>query len=431
MLIKIIDGYIIKELAKIFFITVGSLTTVLYLDKFLFMAEMIVNRGVSVVEMLRIMLYISPSFLALTVPISVLVASVATFNQFSASNEWTAMKTCHLSFLQTMRPVLIFSVFTYLLAGSIMIYALPWGNLAYKQLIYDIIKNRVNIEIKPNVFNYDLKNLVIFVKGQDGPFRLTDVFIADSTQSKLPRIITANQALILPKLRSLKLQLELKNGTIHELGATQNEYQTINFDMYELNLNLPNTDRLEREAMLGNRELSISQLLQQIKDFKIKGLPTDATKVELSKKFAIPFTCLLFGLLGAPLGIHSSRSGKSGSFAISVLIILLYYMGLIFVQNMGKVGKIEPYSSVWIPNFIVLGVIIYTSYRMQKDLPFQLIGWFIDHTVTTYEIFKNIFTKVLPSSDRKRITPLKYGPNRQAIDESTRKIMREKVQKLK
>jgi len=431
MLIKIIDGYIIKELAKIFFITVGSLTTVLYLDKFLFMAEMIVNRGVSVVEMLRIMLYISPSFLALTVPISVLVASVATFNQFSASNEWTAMKTCHLSFLQTMRPVLIFSVFTYLLAGSIMIYALPWGNLAYKQLIYDIIKNRVNIDIKPNVFNYDFKNLVIFVKGQDGQFRLTDVFIADSTQSKLPRIITANQALILPKLGSLKLQLELKNGTIHELGATQNEYQTINFDMYELNLNLPNTDRLEREAMLGNRELSINQLLQQIKDFKIKGLPTDATKVELSKKFAIPFTCLLFGLLGAPLGIHSSRSGKSGSFAISVLIILLYYMGLIFVQNMGKVGKIEPYSSVWIPNFIVLGVIIYTSYRMQKDLPFQLIGWFIDHTVTTYEIFKNIFTKVLPSSDRKRITPLKYGPNRQALDQSTRKIMRKKIKKLK
>ena len=431
MLIKIIDRYIVKELAKIFFITVGSLTTVLYLDKFLFMAEMIVNRGVSVVEMLRIMLYISPSFLALTIPISVLVASVATFNQFSASNEWTAMKTCHLSFLQTMRPVLIFSVFTYLLAGSIMIYALPWGNLAYKQLIYDIIKNRANIDIKPNVFNYDFKNLVIFVKGQDGQFRLTDVFIADSTQSKLPRIITASQALIFPKLGSLKLQLELKNGTIHELGATQNEYQTINFDMYELNLNLPNTDRLEREAMLGNRELSINQLLQQIKDFKIQGLPTDATKVELSKKFAIPFTCLLFGLLGAPLGIHSSRSGKSGSFAISVLIILLYYIGLIFVQNMGKVGKIEPYSSVWIPNFIVLGVIIYTSYRMQKDLPFQLIGWFIDHTVTTYEIFKNIFTKVLPSSDRKRITPLKYGPNRQALDQNTRKIMREKIKKLK
>ena len=112
MKIKIINKYIFQELAKVFFISAGSLTMVLYLDKFLFMAEMIVSRGVTFLEMCRIMLYISPSFLALTIPISVLVASVVTFNQFSASNEWTAMKACHLSFMQTMRPVMIFSFLT-------------------------------------------------------------------------------------------------------------------------------------------------------------------------------------------------------------------------------------------------------------------------------------------------------------------------------
>ena len=161
MKIKIIDKYIIQELAKVFIISVGALTMVLYLDKFLFMAEMIVNRGVTFLEMCSIMLYISPSFLALTIPMSVLVASVVTFNQFSAHNEWTAMKACHLSFLQTMRPVLIFSIFTYILASIIMIYALPWGNLSYKKVIYDIIKNRASIDIKPNVFNYDFNNLFL------------------------------------------------------------------------------------------------------------------------------------------------------------------------------------------------------------------------------------------------------------------------------
>ena len=125
MPIKIIDRYIIRELTKIFLISVGSLTMVLYLDKFLFIAEMIVNRGVTIIEVLQIMIYISPSFLAITIPISVLFSSVATFNQFSGSNEWVAMKTCHLSFLQIMRPVLLFSMLTYFLAASIMIYALP------------------------------------------------------------------------------------------------------------------------------------------------------------------------------------------------------------------------------------------------------------------------------------------------------------------
>ncbi|NIQ03908.1 MAG: LptF/LptG family permease, partial [Nitrospinaceae bacterium] len=65
----------------------GATTTLLYLDKFLFMAEMIINRGVTLMEMLWIVIFISPAFLAITIPISVLVASVVVFNQFSAYNE--------------------------------------------------------------------------------------------------------------------------------------------------------------------------------------------------------------------------------------------------------------------------------------------------------------------------------------------------------
>ena len=373
---NIINRYIIRELSKIFLITVGALTAVLYLDKFLFIAENIVSRGVSILEVFLIMIYISPAYLVLTIPISVLVASVATFNQFSASNEWVAMKSCHLSFTQIMRPVFVFSIFTYLLAVIIMVYALPWGNLAYKQKTYEIIKDRAVINIKPNIFNLDFKQLVILAKERHGQFQLVDILIADTTQSTSPRIITANQAIILLDREALKIRLKLKKGTMHEVGDKPSEYKTIKFDAYELNLDFPTTNHLERMAMVGHRELSISLLLQQIKDFEKKGLPTYAAKVELSKKFAIPFTCLLFGLLGAPLGIHSSRGGKSGSFAASIVIIFLYYVGLIFMQDMGKSGAIEPYLSVWLPNIIVLGIIIYTSYKMQKDLPFKLIDLF-------------------------------------------------------
>ena len=359
MSINIIDRYILRELIKIFLITVGALTTVLYLDKFLFIAENIINRGVSILEIFLIMVYISPSYLSLTVPISVLVASVATFNQFSASNEWVAMKSCHLSFMQTMRPVLIFSIFTYIIAVIIMVYALPWGNYAYKQKTYEIIKNRADINIKHNILNYDFKDLVILAKKREKKFQFRDILLADTTQSKSPKIITANQAIILPNIESLKIRLELTSGTIHELGDKLSEYQTIKFDTYELNINLPNTAHLEKDALVGHRELSINLLLKQIKDFENKGLPTFAAKVELSKKFAIPFTCLLFGLLGAPLGIHSSRGGKSGSFAASIMVILLYYMGLIFAQNMGKSGQVEPYSSIWVPNIIIFCIIVF------------------------------------------------------------------------
>ena len=421
MSINIIDRYILRELIKIFFITVGALTTVLYLDKFLFIAENIVNRGVSILEVFLIMIYISPSYLALTVPISVLVASVATFNQFSASNEWVAMKSCHLSFMQTMRPVLIFSIFTYIVAVIIMVYALPWGNFAYKQKTYEIIKNHADINIKPNTLNYDFKNLIFLAKERKRKFQFRDIFISDTTQSKSPKIITANQAIILPIIESLKIRLKLTGGTIHELGDKLSEYQTINFDTYELNLSLPDTAQLEKEALVGHRELSINLLLKQIKDFEKKGLPTFAAKVELSKKFAIPFTCLLFGLLGAPLGIHSSRGGKSGSFATSIMVILLYYMGLIFAQNMGKSGQIEPYSSIWIPNIIILCVIFHTSYKMQKDLPFNLTNRLVDNISTVHKLLSHFYLKLLPRTDDNQKKLLEYETNRQVEQNNTKK----------
>ena len=421
MSINIIDRYILRELIKIFLITVGTLTTVLYLDKFLFIAENIVNRGVSILEVFLIMIYISPSYLALTVPISVLVASVATFNQFSASNEWVAMKSCHLSFMQTMRPVLIFSIFTYIVAVIIMVYALPWGNFAYKQKTYEIIKNRADINIKPNILNYDFKNLIFLVKEREKKFQFRDIFISDTTQSKSPKIITANQAIILPNIGSLKVRLKLTDGTIHELEDKISQYQTINFETYELTLSLPETAQLKKEALIGHRELSINLLLKQIKDFEKKGLPTFAAKVELSKKFAIPFTCLLFGVLGATLGIHSSRGGKSGGFAASIMVILLYYMGLIFAQNMGKSGQVEPYSSIWVPNIIIFFVIVYTSYKMQKDLPFNFTNKIIDKLSTIHKLLSPFYLKLLPSTNYNQIKSFKYEASRQVDENNTKK----------
>lgn len=418
MFFKTIDKYILRELLKIFLISIFAMTMILYLDKFLFMAEMIVNRGVSFMEIVKMMVYISPAFFAITIPMAVLMASVVTFNQFSASNEWVAMKSCNWSFLELMKPVLYFSVFAYFLANIVMFWALPWGNQSYKVLVYDIIKNRANVDIQPNVFNRDFKNLILLVKEHQENSLLKGVFIADTTNSEAPQIITSEQGVIFPNPETLKIQLKLNNGTIHELSNERGDYQTLNFDRYDINLSLPDTERLEKEALVGNRELSYSKIKEKIRDMKIKGLPTFGPEVELSKKFSIPFTCLLFAFLGAPLGIKSSRSGKSGSFGITVAVIMVYYVALIMTQNLGRIGKIHSYTSVWIPNIILIFMVVYTTYKMQKELPFKFLENFIDFLITIVEFFKNLFSKTNKRPIRKiKNTPITPRPSLEGIDQ--------------
>jgi len=308
------------------------------------------------------------------------------------------MKACNWSFLELMKPVAFFALIAYFLANIIMFWALPWGNQSYKILIYDIIKNRANVEIKPNIFNKDFKDLILLAKERKNKSLLKGVFIANTTSSKYPQIITSKEGVIYSNPKTLKIQLKLNNGTIHEFNKERGNYQTLNFDRYDITLKLPGAEEIEqtkigKKAIAGNKELSLQKIKERIIELKRKGLPTAGAEVEISKKFSLPFTCLLFAFIGVPLGIKSSRSGKSGSFGITIVVILLYYIMLIMTQNLGRIGEIHSYTSVWIPNMILFVLVVYSSYKMQKQASFQAIEKLNNLFITSYEKFRNILKK--------------------------------------
>jgi lipopolysaccharide export system permease protein len=201
------------------------------------------------------------------------------------------------------------------------------------------------------------------------------------------------------------------------------DYQTLNFDRYDLTLSLPDTEKLQREALSGNRELSLGKLMEKIEELEAKGLNTASAIVELSKKFSIPFTCLIFGIFGAPLGVKSSRSGKSGSFGTSIAIIVLYYLGLISMQNLGRVGEINPYISVWIPNIVFLALGSYLMIKMQKELPFKIF----DQMVNIIEYFTKgivrLIKAMIPVRKNNPASRTLRNSSPEALDKAARELL--------
>ena len=392
---KIIHRYIFTEILKVFALSTMFLTMVMFLDKAMFMTDLILNRGLSLLEVGRMALYISPIFLSITIPISVLIAVVVAFNQFSAENEFVVMKSCGWSFLYLLRPVLLFSFLAYVTTNIIIFYALPVGNQALKQMIFDIVKTRANIDIKPNVFNRDFDNMVLMVKEKSSENGFKGVFIADSSYKGSTKIILSEQGFILTDPANLRIQLQLRNGSIHDLAKQGEDYQIMKFDRYDLTLDIPGAEQLKEKQILKIREMSISELKQRIKDSeKIKWQKAVAeAQVELSKRFSIPLTCILFAIVGVPLGITSRRSGKSGGFISAVFIILIYYVSLVLLQNLGRTGKINPYFSVWIPNIILLIVAIYLSYKTQKEIPFRTLNKVNEQLTTFLEYLLKKFSR--------------------------------------
>ena len=404
---KIIHRYIFTETLKVFALSTMFLTMVMFLDKAMFMTDLILNRGLTILEVGQMILYISPIFLSITIPISVLVAAVVTFNQFSAENEFVVMKSCGWSFMYLLRPILLFSFLAYITTNVIIFYALPAGNQALKQMIFDIVKTRANIDIKPNVFNRDFDNMVLMIKEKNGPNGFKGVFIADSSFKGSTKVILSEQGFILTDAANLRIQLQLRNGSIHDLAKQGEDYQIMKFDRYDLTLNIPGADQLKKKRILKPREMSISELRQRIKQNEGSPSYDDVEKVELSKRFSIPLTCILFGIIGVPLGITSRRSGKSGGFVFAVLIILMYYVSLVLMQNFGRSGRINPYFSVWIPNIVLLIFTIYVSYKTQKEMPFRTFNKINEWISIFWEYLLNKFgaTEINPNSNNPSKNP--------------------------
>ncbi len=78
--------------------------------------------------------------------------------------------------------------------------------------------------------------------------------------------------------------------------------------------------------------------------------------VEYHKKFSIPFACLIFILLGAPIAIKMGRSGKGWGIAFAILLFAGYYAWITGGEQLADRRYLPPWMAMWMPN-IVLSVL--------------------------------------------------------------------------
>ena len=89
--------------------------------------------------------------------------------------------------------------------------------------------------------------------------------------------------------------------------------------------------------------------------------------VELHKKFSIPVACILFVLLGAPLGVMSKRGGFAVSTSLSFGFFLVYYVLLIGGEEMADRNAIHPVIGMWTPNVVLLSVALYLNLHTVRE----------------------------------------------------------------
>lgn len=89
--------------------------------------------------------------------------------------------------------------------------------------------------------------------------------------------------------------------------------------------------------------------------------------VEIHKKYAIPLACLVFALVGCPLGIITKRGNFGLSAAISLGFYIVYWACLIGGEKLADRGIIEPCFGMWFANMLLGAVGIILSLRVSNE----------------------------------------------------------------
>jgi lipopolysaccharide export system permease protein len=280
-----------------------------------------------------------------------------------------------VSLYQLFFPISVFAFATFLLSSFLVFYALPWGNRGFKATLYRLVQSKADIEIKERVFNDAFSGLVVYVDRV--PLQgnhMEGILIYDQREKGKSNTILAKEGFIVNNPESQEIILRLRNGDIHRFEPEAHTFQKITFGTYDLKLELAKTFAAI-EKKLKDWEMSIDDIRKKMEEIKRTGGDTTPYEIELHKRYAIPFTCIVFALIGVPLGIQPHRSGRSYGFILSIFILIAYYVSLTASEILAARKIIPAFSAGWAPNLLFSGLGIYLLVKTASESPFKPIVW--------------------------------------------------------
>lgn len=375
-MLRLFDRYILKEIIPPFLIGLVVYSFVLLMNQILLLSELLIARGVPFKVVLDLLVYLLPSVLAFTVPMSVLMGILAGLSRLSSDAEITAFKTLGISNKRLLKPVLVFSFAGFFITSFLTLYLAPRANYKWVQTFSESVLTRVQFNINPREFNDTIPNTVIFIQDITPEMNWRNVFVYFATPPDEPKVVLAREGRLNFYPDERRAALELMDGMIHSYPLDDiDDYRITSFGHYEEELDVeaafPKIGAKKRVREKDIKELWVDS--QQIKLeldafseesenpvlFSLKKRESISHWIEIHKKIALPFACFIFALLGLPLGAFTKKGGRTSGFTLSIGIILVYYILITAGEQIAMEGRISPFIGMWGPNILFLVVGLY------------------------------------------------------------------------
>jgi LPS export ABC transporter permease LptG len=354
-----LDQYVVEGWVRIFVLTALGFPVVSILINLTDNLNKLLDRGLTMREIAISYIYSVPENAFLVMPAAVLFATVFTVGAMGRHSELTAAKAGGQSFHRLMRPVFIASALASVLAFLV-------GELAPGATARQLeIQKAKQVRPTRTRFNFVYRGdagWVYTIRSLDVTNRQLKqvMFERQGTGLSYPGlVITADSATYDKKLHAWRL----RNGASRVIASPERQ-ATFTYKTMQLKALRQSPADLLAEPKAPD-EMRYAELGRYIDALKRSGNDANKLMVDQALKLALPVTCLIIALFGAPLAVTSPRAGAAIGVAISLGTTVVFLLVTQITKAIGAGGVINPIVAAWFPNvvFLFAGLVLLARVR--------------------------------------------------------------------
>jgi lipopolysaccharide export system permease protein len=297
----------------------------------------------------------------LVLPAAVLFATIFTIGSLTRHSEITAAKASGISFHRITIPILGASV----LAGGLALVLSELAPLGNRRVVE--LRKEATFAIGTERYNF------AFGAQEGRVYKIQQLHTATGSveaiqierrglegDSTYPTwIATAARGRWQPQTNSWVLL----DGTLHVLTGQRPDL-TITFDSLK-DRHFRETPTQLMASPKAPKDMRYRELGRYIRALERSGSDVNGIKVDRALKIAIPITCIIIALFGAPMATSTQRGGAAWGIGLSLAITVTFLISIQLTRAVGAEGVVNPDLAAWIPNtlFALGGVLLLARVR--------------------------------------------------------------------
>ena len=346
--------------------------------------DLVVRHSGSLWTVILLFLCTIPPGLGFTLPIGVLVGVLIGLGRLSADSEIVALHASGIGLRRLLVPIGFVAVVAGIATLLTTFWLSPIAIRTAAKLEQELLSSQAPFAVQPRVFDERFPKFILYVQDVEAAAtRWQGVFLASTpgaTSGLIPQsgdhsqqssVTIAEDAQVVSNSAQHQIDLHLGTGSTQEYDPhNPDQYNVTTFGETDIPVDISGSTSPLKNSALSVAERSTAALLAD------DGPGWRASRVEFQRRIAFPAACIVFALLGVPMGVRPRRGGRAGGLILTLVLVGGYYFLFVSGDHFAAQGRISPWAGVWAGNIValILGIVMLARVENIRR-PSRVIAW--------------------------------------------------------